>query len=223
MFSDKACSWFVEAWLCYAHICTFLPLSSLPWPKLIGMALNKTMQSPGNVTVSHAETTMCDALMALSNVESTSYLLGFRTTHVKGGSRSSHLFFIFKTTYRGCAWFGWDTQVCIQAIGTRDVSSKWVSKYAFDIEWSSLSTCIKTGTQQVTCSFPVFESDRCIWISDARVRYLFWVNSAPKTALFSLWLATTSFPQTYPIDLTLFPQLSRDQFQLPVWPSPCQQ
>ena len=102
------------------------------------MAVNKSMQSPGKVTVSHAETSMCDALMALSNEESTSYPLGFRTTHVKGGSRSSHLFFIFKATCGGCAWFDWDTQVCIQAIGTRDVSSKCVGKHAFDLEWSSL-------------------------------------------------------------------------------------
>ena len=148
MFSDNACSLICRSlavFCTYMYLCTFLPLSSLPWPKPIGMAMNKSMQSPGKVTVSHAETIMCDALMALSNGESTSYLLGSRTTHVKGGSRGSHLFFIFKATCRGCAWFGWETQVCIQAIGTRDVSSKWVSKYAFDLEWSSLSTSTKTG------------------------------------------------------------------------------
>ena len=161
--------------------------------------------------------------MALGNEEWTSYLLGFRTTHVKDGSRSSHLFFTIEATCRGCAWFGWDTQVCIQAIVTRDVSSKWVSKYAFDLEWSSRSTSAKTGAQQVTCSFPLLESDSCIWIRDALVKYLFWGNSAPKMALFSLWLATISYPQTYPIDLVLFPQLSRDQVQLPVWPSLCPQ
>ena len=83
--------------------------------------------------------------MALGNEESTSYQLGFWTTHVKGGSRSSLLFFTIKATCRGCAWFGWDTQVCIQAIGTKDVSCKWVSKYAFDLEWSSLSNSAKTG------------------------------------------------------------------------------
>ena len=178
------------------------------------MAVNKSMQSPGKITVSHAETTMCDALMALSNEESTSYLLGFRTTHVKGGSRSSHLFFVFKATCCGCAWYGWDTHACIQAIGTRDVSSKRINKYAFDLESSYLSLSTKTGAQQVTCSFLVLEPGRCIWIRDAWGRYLFWGNWAPKTALFSLWLVTPSCPQTYPIDLTLFLQLSRDQFQV---------
>ena len=30
---------------------------------------------------------MCDALMTLGNEESTSYVLGIRTAHAKGGSR----------------------------------------------------------------------------------------------------------------------------------------
>ena len=77
---------------------------------------------------------MCDALMALCNEESTSYMLGFRIAHVKGGSRSSHLFFIIKDTRNSCTCFGWDTQACIQATGTRDVSITGVSKYAFDLE-----------------------------------------------------------------------------------------
>ena len=177
MFSDKACSLICRAWLCYTHMCTFLPLLSLPWPKTIGMDLNRSMQSPGKITVPHSVTIMCDALMALGNEESTSYLLGFQTTHVKGGSRSSHLFFTIKATCPGCAWFDWDTQVCIQAIGTRDVSSKWVNKYAFDSELSPLSTSAKTGAQQVTCSFPVLESNSCIWIWNAWVKYLFWGDS----------------------------------------------
>ena len=106
---------------------------------------------------------------------------------------------------------------------SRQCQYKWVSKYAFELEWSSLSTSSKTGAQQVTCSFPGLESGSCIWIRDAWVKYLFWGNSTPKTAFFSLWLATTSCPQRYPIDLILFPQLSWDQFQLPVWPTLCPQ
>ena len=52
--------------------------------------LNRRIQSPGKCharKVSHAETTMCDALMALGSEESTSYLLGVRTAHVKGRNR----------------------------------------------------------------------------------------------------------------------------------------
>ena len=149
---------FLDAWLCYAHICTFLPLLSLPWPKPIDMALDRSMQPQGKVSVSHAETTMGDAQTALGNEESASYLLGFQTTHVKGVSRSSHLFFIIKATCRGCAWLGWDTQVCIRAIGTRDNSSKSVNKYAFDQEWSSLSTFTKTFTTTSNMFFP------CPWV-----------------------------------------------------------
>ena len=190
-------------------------LSYLCWPKTIGIASDKSMQSPGKVTVSHAEIIMCDALMALGNEESTSYLLDFRTTHVKGGSRSSHLFFTIKATCHGCAWFGKDTQVCMQAISARDVSCKWAANMP--------SICQNRGPKS-NMFLPVLESDSCIWIRDAWVKYLFWGNSAPKTVLFSLWLATISCPQTYPIDdLLLFPQLSRDQFQLRVWPSLCPQ
>ena len=75
---------FVEAWLCYAHRCTFLALFPLPSPR--HGILNRRMQSPGKWRtwkVSHAETTMFDALMALGDEES--------TAHVKGGSRRFRL------------------------------------------------------------------------------------------------------------------------------------
>ena len=65
----------------------------------------------------------------------------------------SDLFFIIKATCNSCACFGWDTLACIEAIGTRDVSSEWMSKYAFDLERSSISTSTKTGVQKVKCSF----------------------------------------------------------------------
>ena len=134
------------------------------------------MQSPGKWhigKVSHTETTTCDALMTLGNEKSTSYLLGVRTAHVKGGSRRFrysggqlrqmsdenywcmhvwlHFLFLIKATCDSCARFGWDTQACIQAIGTRDVSSEWISKYAFDLKRSSISTSTKTGVQKVKC------------------------------------------------------------------------
>ena len=79
---------FVEACLCYAHGCTFLALFLLPSPK--HGILNRRMQSPGTWhtgKVSHAETTMFDALMALGKEESTSYLFGVWTAHVKGRIR----------------------------------------------------------------------------------------------------------------------------------------
>ena len=169
--------------------------------------------------MSHTETTLCDTLIK-GMKKSTSYLLGFWTTHVKGGSRSSHFFYIIKVTCNSCV-FDWGTQACIQAIGTRDVTSKWVSKYTIDLEWSSLSTSTKTGAQHVIRSFPVLESGSCIWSRDAWVKYLFWGNLAPKAALFPLWLATTSCPQTYTIDLIFFPLLSKEQVQLPVWQTSC--
>ena len=74
--------------------------------------------------------TMCDSLVALCNEASTPHLLGFWTAHVKGGSRSSHLIFIIKVTCNNCAYFGWGTQACMQAISTMDASSKYVRKYA---------------------------------------------------------------------------------------------
>ena len=102
--------------------------------------------------MTHAGTTMNDTLMVICNEEST-YLLDFRTAHVKGGSESSNLF-IIKATFISCAYFGWGIQVCITAIGTRDVSSIKVIKYAFDLERSSVSTSTKTETQQLRHSYP---------------------------------------------------------------------
>ena len=64
------------------------------------------------------------------------------------------LFFIIKATCNSCACFVWDTQACIQAIGTRDVSSEWISKYALDLERSSISTSTKTGIQKVLFPYP---------------------------------------------------------------------
>ena len=60
------------------------------------------------------------------------------------GSRSSHLFFIIEATCNSGACFGWDTQACNQAIGTRAVTSIWVSKYASDLERSFPSTSTKS-------------------------------------------------------------------------------
>ena len=125
---------FVEAWLCYAHGCTFLALLFMPSPNPLAQHLIEACNQQEKITKCH----MYDSVMALGNGESTSHLLGFRTANVKEGSRSSHLFFIIKDTYNSCACFGWDTQGCILAIGTRDVRNKWVSKYASDLEGSSL-------------------------------------------------------------------------------------
>ena len=160
---------FVEAWLCYAHICTSLPLLSLPWPTPSGIVLNRSRQSPGNVIVSHADSNVwCPDGFRQWRI---SFVSAWLPDYPCQGCRSSHLFFIIKTTCRGCAWFGWDTQVFIQAIGTRDVRSKWVSKYAFDLEWSSLSASTKTGEQQVTGSVPVLESASCIWMHKSNIYF----------------------------------------------------
>ena len=64
------------------------------------------------------------------------------------------LFFIIKATCNSCACFGWDTQACIQAIGTRDVSSEWISKYVFDLEQNSISTSTKTRGLKSKVFFP---------------------------------------------------------------------
>ena len=147
MLIDKACSFICRS---LAVLCTWVYFVVHAITQPIGMALNRSMQSPGKVTQCH----MYDSLVALGNEESTSYLLGFRTANVKDGSRSSHLFFIIKATCNSFACFGWDTQVCILAIGTRDVSNKWVSKYASDLERISLSTFTKTGGTTSNSSFP---------------------------------------------------------------------
>ena len=52
------------------------------------------------------------------------------------GSGSSHLFFIIQATCNSWACFGWDSQASIEAIVTWDISCKWVSKYASDLEFS---------------------------------------------------------------------------------------
>ena len=52
------------------------------------------------------------------------------------GSKSSHLFCIIKATCNRGACFGWYAQDCNQAIGTRAVNSKWVSKFTSDLERS---------------------------------------------------------------------------------------
>ena len=171
-----------------AVVCTwvyFLSFVVHAITQTIGMALKRSMQSPGKVTMCH----IYGSLVALGNEESTSYLLGFRTANVQGGCRSSHLFFIINATCNNCACFVWDNQACILAIGTR------VSKYASDLERSSLSTSTKRGAHQVTHSFPILESGSCTRIRGASVKYFFWCNSAPKTAEF-FRLATTSSPQT---------------------------
>ena len=91
MFGGKACSFICRS---LAVLCTWMyflsfvsaAITQTHWHGI----LNRRMQSPGRWhtgKVSHAEATMCDALMALGNEESTSYLLGVRTAHVRGGSR----------------------------------------------------------------------------------------------------------------------------------------
>ena len=59
MFSDKAYSLICINCLCYVHICTFLPLLSLPSSKPIGMALNRNTQSPRKVTKCHIQRQRC--------------------------------------------------------------------------------------------------------------------------------------------------------------------
>ena len=185
MFSDKACSLICRS---FAVLCTWMHFLSLVVHAIIqpiGMALNRSMQSSGKqeiVTCRDNDVCCLDG----------------------DGSKNSHLFVITKATCNSCACFGWDTQACIQAIGTRGVSSKWVSRYASDLEGSSLSTFTKTGAQQVTWSFHILGSGSCTWIRDAWVKYLFWGNSDIWMALFYLRLETTSCPQTYPIDRILF-------------------
>ena len=145
MFSDKACS---KLHLCYAHGCTFLALLSMPSPNPLAWHWIEACN--------HQEKQQSVACRE----KDVWYLDG-------DGSRSSHLFFIIKATCNSWACFGWDSQACFQAIGTRGVSCKRVSKYASDLELSSLSTPTKTGAQQVTCSFHILGSSSCSWIRDA--------------------------------------------------------
>ena len=141
---------FVEACLCYAHGCTFLALLSMPSPNPLAWhwieACNH-QEKQESVACRDNDVWRLDG----------------------EGSRSSHLFFIIKATCNSLACFGWDSQACIQAIGTRDVCCKRVSKYASDQERSSLSASTKTRAQQVTCSFHILVSGSCTWIRDAWV------------------------------------------------------
>ena len=91
MFSGKTCSFICRSLpvLCtWMYFLSFVSAANTQthWHGI----LNRGMQSPGKWhtgKVSHAETTMCDALVALGNEESTSYLLGVWITLVKGRSR----------------------------------------------------------------------------------------------------------------------------------------
>ena len=109
------------------------------------MALNWNMQSPGKVTKFHMQRKRCVVpwwLQAMKNQIRICLASGLPMSRL--GVEAPTCFFIIKATCNSCACFGWDTQACTRAIGTRDVSCKWVSRYAFDLERSSLSTSTKT-------------------------------------------------------------------------------
>ena len=156
---------------------------------------------------------MCDAPMALGNEEPTSYRLGIRTSHVKDGSTSSHLFLIIKATHNSCACFGWDTQACIHATGKKDVSSKWVSKYASDLERSYLSNSTKTDPQ-----VRQLHLDQGCMSQILTLRQFSSENGSPLSSTGNKFLSTNVSNWSY-----IFPHLSTDQFRFPVWPTPCPQ
>ena len=100
---------FVKAWLCYAHGCTFLAWLSMPAPDPLAWHL---IEACNHQEKQESVTCWDNDVWCLDG----------------DGGRSSLLFFITKATCNSCACLGWDAQACIQAIGTMDVSSKWVSK-----------------------------------------------------------------------------------------------